>query len=87
MEDLAYDVLRCLGAAGISAGVAWGMVKTKLEHLERRQEMLENDQRDFESGYVTQKHLDDVIEPLKEMLTEVRADIKGLLKSLAREAK
>jgi hypothetical protein len=87
VEDLAYDVLRCLGAAGISAGVAWGVMKAKLEQLERRQEILENDQRDFETNFVTQKHLDDVLSPMKEMLTEVRSDIKDIIKMFGRVTK
>jgi hypothetical protein len=57
-------------------------MKTKIQNLERRQDVLENDQRDFESNYVTHKHLDSILPPISHTLDEVQKDIKTILMML-----
>ncbi len=76
---LAEEFLYSIGCSLAAVGVAYGILKTRVQEIEKRQEILETEQRNNPKDYVTHKHLDAVLPPMRGMIEEIQRDIKKLL--------
>lgn len=59
--------------------VGYGIMREKVRRTEKDLEDLRRDQKDF----VTQKHFDTVLEPLKTAVVVIQKDIKEILRAVS----
>lgn len=69
------SVLAGIVSTILTIGIAWGILRNKVDELVKRLDLLEEKQTDF----VTHKHLDAVVTPLQRVAEEIQRDIKRLL--------
>lgn len=62
-------------------------MRSRVQELEKRLDMVEQDQKEqvkeLQRDYVTHKHFDATVPPIRAMIEEIQKDIKQLLLMLA----
>lgn len=76
---MAEDLLYSIGSSAVAIGVAYGVLRARVQDIEKRQDVMEEEQRNLPKEYVTHKHLDAILPPMRSMIEEIQRDIKKLL--------
>lgn len=74
------DLALAIGSNVLSLGILYGVLRTKVEHLESDLRKAEAELKDSINVYVNYRHFDAVIERIQGSQDEMRQDIKEILR-------
>lgn len=87
LDQTTISTITAILSSVFSSGVTYGVLKAKVEAMEKRLENSENNLEELRDKFVTVAHFESVTEPLQVAVVEIQKDIKKILELLIRGKK